>query len=316
MKTRMKAIVLVVANAGVACVALAGGILQDSYNVVAKIDANPAQLADTSMNLTFDGQRYYSGSGGGPQGNRIGQFDVDGNYIASYQPELDLRSIFTMGGNSQPLFARQYADNTIYKESGPGTFAPSVTLQGSMDDQSAVAFNDNGQFFFAMSPGGLVQVWDTGGVEQKPIKLIDFGTMADEDNYPQNVCVNTGGNYLITYSNGLLSAWSVEGKRVGETKLIDAGTSFDSHFSISYANGKVWVITEANGVWLGYEIPELIVGNACYPDCDADGVLTIDDFICFQTFFALGDPYADCDGDSNLTIDDFICFQTFFAIGC
>ncbi len=56
--------------------------------------------------------------------------------------------------------------------------------------------------------------------------------------------------------------------------------------------------------------------NPCYPDCDSDGVLSIDDFICFQTLFALNDPYADCDGDSALSIDDFICFQTFFAIGC
>ncbi len=54
----------------------------------------------------------------------------------------------------------------------------------------------------------------------------------------------------------------------------------------------------------------------CYPDCDGDGALSIDDFICFQTFFALGDPYADCDDDGALSIDDFICFQTFFAIGC
>ncbi len=60
----------------------------------------------------------------------------------------------------------------------------------------------------------------------------------------------------------------------------------------------------------------LVCDDACYPDCDGDLALTIDDFICFQTFFALGDPYADCDGDLALTIDDFICFQTFFAIGC
>ncbi len=53
-----------------------------------------------------------------------------------------------------------------------------------------------------------------------------------------------------------------------------------------------------------------------YADCDASGGLSIDDFICFQTFFALGDPYADCDGSGGLSIDDFICFQTFFAIGC
>ncbi len=72
------------------------------------------------------------------------------------------------------------------------------------------------------------------------------------------------------------------------------------------------------GGFIMMENLELSYGDdpGCYPDCDGDGALTIDDFICFQTFFALGDPYADCDGDGALTIDDFICFQTFFAIGC
>ncbi len=54
----------------------------------------------------------------------------------------------------------------------------------------------------------------------------------------------------------------------------------------------------------------------CYADCDASGTLSIDDFICFQTLFAIGDPAADCDGDGVLSIDDFICFQTMFALGC
>jgi hypothetical protein len=56
--------------------------------------------------------------------------------------------------------------------------------------------------------------------------------------------------------------------------------------------------------------------HSCYPDCDGSGALDIDDFICFQTFFALGDPYADCDGDGLQNIDDFICFQTLYAFGC
>ncbi len=59
-----------------------------------------------------------------------------------------------------------------------------------------------------------------------------------------------------------------------------------------------------------------IEASNCYPDCDGDSALSIDDFICFQTFFALGDLYADCDESGDLSIDDFICFQTFFAIGC
>ncbi len=55
---------------------------------------------------------------------------------------------------------------------------------------------------------------------------------------------------------------------------------------------------------------------ACFADCDGSGTLSIDDFICFQTGYALGDPTADCDGNGTLGIDDFICFQTLYALGC
>jgi hypothetical protein len=55
---------------------------------------------------------------------------------------------------------------------------------------------------------------------------------------------------------------------------------------------------------------------ACPGDCDGSGQLDIDDFVCFQTFFVLGDDNADCDASGTLTIDDFICFQTNFVLGC
>ena len=56
--------------------------------------------------------------------------------------------------------------------------------------------------------------------------------------------------------------------------------------------------------------------DGCYPDCDQSGTLDIDDFICFQTLFALSNAAADCDQNGTLDIDDFICFQTTFAVGC
>ncbi len=59
-----------------------------------------------------------------------------------------------------------------------------------------------------------------------------------------------------------------------------------------------------------------IPGKLCIPDCDASSALDIDDFICFQTRFAIDDPYADCDSSGALDIDDFICFQTLFSVGC
>ncbi len=58
------------------------------------------------------------------------------------------------------------------------------------------------------------------------------------------------------------------------------------------------------------------VTPSCYADCDASGGLDIDDFICFQTKYALGLAEADCDKSGGLDIDDFICFQTLYAIGC
>ena len=60
----------------------------------------------------------------------------------------------------------------------------------------------------------------------------------------------------------------------------------------------------------------LTVSYPCDADCDQSGSLDIDDFICFQTRFGLGDPAADCDSLGELDIDDFICFQTMFATGC
>lgn len=62
----------------------------------------------------------------------------------------------------------------------------------------------------------------------------------------------------------------------------------------------------------GYEEVPFI----CYGDCDASCSLDVEDFICFQTYYALGDLYADCDLSGSLSIDDFICFQTVYAVGC
>ncbi len=64
------------------------------------------------------------------------------------------------------------------------------------------------------------------------------------------------------------------------------------------------------------QVAQLNVSTSCYPDCTADGQLTIADFGCFQAKFAAGDPYADCNQSGGLTIADFGCFQSEFAAGC
>src|SRR5262245_30808893 len=59
------------------------------------------------------------------------------------------------------------------------------------------------------------------------------------------------------------------------------------------------------GFWFG------VLGSAtCYANCDGSTtipLLTINDFVCFQTRFAAGDSYANCDGSTGapiLTVND------------
>ncbi len=55
----------------------------------------------------------------------------------------------------------------------------------------------------------------------------------------------------------------------------------------------------------------------CYADCDANGVLDIFDFLCFQNSFVAGEPYACiCDPNPACDIFDFLCFQNAFVAGC
>ncbi len=55
---------------------------------------------------------------------------------------------------------------------------------------------------------------------------------------------------------------------------------------------------------------------ACFADINADGELTIFDFLTFQNLFDAGDLTADFDGDGSLTIFDFLAFQNAFDAGC
>src|SRR5262249_24115077 len=75
-----------------------------------------------------------------------------------------------------------------------------------------------------------------------------------ENNYPQDRGIAALGNNWLTYSNGTLSVWDQTGNRIGTTTLVGAGTSFDSHFSLSEANDKVFIVTQASGTWDGYAV--------------------------------------------------------------
>ncbi len=228
----------------------ASGVLSNSYSVD-KTFTDDVNLVGTRMTMAWDGSSYWSGAGGGPGGVRISQYDGAGNVVGSYAPGLDMRSVFTDGSGT--VFARQFADPTIYRQTSPGVFTSHVTLVGgSLDVQSAVVRANNE--YIAMSSGNVSR-WDLSGNFLGNVTLSGFGSLLGEGGYPNNRGIAFWGGYYLTYTDGELSAWDGSGNRVGQGTLVGAGTGFDSHFSFSYANdGRFWVVDSAGGAWKGYKL--------------------------------------------------------------
>jgi len=251
-----------IALAGLAGGSVLGqGIFQPSYNETTSFNGAPGALEQTSMNMTFGGGHYWSASGGASGGNRLAEWDNTGAHVASYQPGIDMRSVFTVGGSGSPVYARGFSSRTIQRQTSPGVFTTHVTLNGgSLNSQSQVEFNSDGTEYIAHN-AGAVSRWDLSGNSLGSVSLSGFGSMFDENVYPANRGVVSAGGYYLTYSNGNLSAWDASGARVGNTVLNGAGQSRNSHFSLSWANDMIWVIDVANGTWRGYLIPELLGGG-------------------------------------------------------
>ncbi|UYV13293.1 MAG: YCF48-related protein [Phycisphaera sp.] len=102
---------------------------------------------------------------------------------------------------------------------------------------------------------------------------------------------------------------STDGGRTWTEETVDQG-EFTSTTEIE--------ISPDGGVWTAGFQGEIYhkAGITCRVDIDADGVLTIFDFLAFQTGFDAGDLSLDFDGDGALTIFDFLAFQTEFDAGC
>ena len=166
--------------------------------------------------------------------------------MSTFAPGIDFRSVFT--DNTGNVYARAYNSPTIYQQSAPGVFASVLTLTGgSLDSQSSVVLNDNGAFI-AMS-GGTVSMWDASGAFDSSFSLAGYS-----GGYPENRGIAAAGDYLFTYFDQMLSAWDYSGNLLDQTELLGAGTSFDSYFSLSYANGHIFVVDAAGQTWRGYDI--------------------------------------------------------------
>lgn len=214
-------------------------------------------LISTTMGIGYDGTNYWSCSGGGSTGVRLGQYDTNGNLLATYSPGLDFRSVFTDADGD--VLARQFNDANIYIQTSPGVFIPSgVVLQGGVSNvQSSVVLDGTGTSYIAMS-SGVVTRWDADGNLLGTVNLKGFGSVSGETLNYQNRGIAAFGNFWLTYNgSGIVSIWDTFGNRLATSVLTGAGTSMESGYSFSYCNGKVFVVDSFSGFWRGYDVGSL-----------------------------------------------------------
>ncbi|MBI2797064.1 MAG: PEP-CTERM sorting domain-containing protein [Gemmatimonadetes bacterium] len=211
----------------------------------------------TSMTLAKDAGGYWT-SWGGCGGPALWRYDNSGAYLATYTPGLDLRSIFTDASGN--LYASMFSSNNVLKMSSPGVFVYDASLGGPGKDPQSGVRRDNGGGLIT-AEYGTVKQWDALGTYLGATSLVGFGA-GGEAAYPQAVSIVAAGGKWLTYDGASsdLSMWDPStGTRLGTTTLIGAGTSFDSGFSLSCADDKVWLMDGGyTGTWRGYD-----VGLAC-----------------------------------------------------
>jgi hypothetical protein len=133
-----------------------------------------------------------------------------------------------------------------------------------------------------------------------------------------------GGGDVIDEDEGPSSPWADEFVR---TALFGEGLSNDELTRLAGPmltfTADVDLVEVTKGFSLPAEVPATILltiafeaAAPCLADCNADGVINIFDFLCFQGKVTTGDPAADCNADGVLNIFDFLCFQGAVTQGC
>ncbi len=205
------------------------------------------------MGIACDGTNYWTVSGGSPSGVRLGRYSSSGVLQATYSPGFDFRSIFSTANGT--VMARYLTNRTLLRQTTPGVFINSVTLSGgTLDDQAQVILNGAGNEYQAMT-AGVVSRWSTNGTYLGSVNLAGFGSISNENLYPQNRGIAAYSNFWLTYNgSNVLSIWDSSGNRLAQVMLVGSGTGFDASFSFSFCNGKVFIADISGGLWRGFDL--------------------------------------------------------------
>ncbi|MBN2663377.1 MAG: hypothetical protein JXR68_06980 [Bacteroidales bacterium] len=197
-----------------------------------------------NMGLTFDGQYYYTVNGGSAASGKINKYNDDGDFIASFPIEIDMRSIEYYNQN----FYVSSCDGSIYKISNLEKGKYSVLFQNFYSEcQTSFAINKSHNSFYIMN-GTNIKEYDlnSGNIISQFDNIqsgssIELYTIACSDQFFYTFDVDQKNIYEYDFSGNLLNTYTFAKGSYG--------------FSLSFANNMVFVSDDGDystGTWYGY----------------------------------------------------------------
>ena len=258
-------------------------------------------ISDTTIvgDLTILGGRLTFGDGVELQGDlTLGIPGVPGQTQLYAEDEVTLDSPIRLAGIESELFGIGLS-HTL----GPDAVLTVADgrITGAWTNEGTISIGD------VDDPIGLLQL-SGPNLTLAPTSLLEFeiaGSMDDRfDRIESTEVVTLGGRLSVEFQDGYAPD---PRDRIEIIRATVVDRVFDELTVEPFgAPGPAHVVYTGDSV----------VVVICAADRDADGVLTIFDFLEYQNQFDAGDPQADLDGDGRLTLFDFLAFQNRFDAGC
>jgi len=205
-----------------------------------------------NVHLCSDGQFLYTVNGGRPEMGMIFKRNLEGELLESYKIELDMRGVFTYGGK---LYVSSYGGDLYVITKLKKGKVKLVQKSVAASDQSnitlvpgtslTISINENEVKFFHLETNEVkVEYQDLSLGSEITSGLV---TIAATDQY--YLTMDGEEQMIFVYDHGF--------RLKGKFKIPYG----DYGFSLSYANGKVWVAEDGNysmGHWYGYDLERAV----------------------------------------------------------
>ena len=208
-----------------------------------------------NMHIASDGDHYYTVNGGDYQYGRINKYTLAGEFVATYDIDLDFRSIMYNPSDGYFYgcgFEAGWNERNIYKITSieEGTFERLYTNLYDYE-QASTAMSSDGQFIYAFDSGTLKKYRLSDGELVETLTGFNHGS----GNYGGDGAVAVDPDYIYTWDASSRTVYVYD--HSGSLQQTMALKHGDNGHSLSFVDGYLFVSVDGDystGTWYGYNI--------------------------------------------------------------